>query len=143
VLVVSIHCHPDHDYPFHSGFEDEMGVGDGIGMTLHLPLLPKTTWTEYSIALEKAMNTIQSFGAEALVVSMGLDTHDGDPCAIRRAGFTMSGQDYIEMGKYIGNYAHDNNNIPILVIQEGGYRMDKVPSAAADILEACAAAKSK
>jgi acetoin utilization deacetylase AcuC-like enzyme len=25
VLVVSIHCDPDYDYPFHSGFADETG----------------------------------------------------------------------------------------------------------------------
>lgn len=136
--MLSIHCHPDHDYPFHSGFEDETGDGDAVGATLHLPLMPKTTWNEYSIALEKAMKKVQSFGAEALVVSLGLDTHEGDPCAIRRAGFSMSGQDYVEMGQWIGSYACD---IPILVIQEGGYRMDKVPSAAADVLEACAKSK--
>ena len=101
-MVVSIHCHPDHDYPFHSGFEDETGAGDAKGTTLMLPLLPQATWNEYQVALTKAMETIQEFGAEALVVSMGLDTHDQDPCAIRRAGFKLSGKDYLEMGKLIG-----------------------------------------
>ena len=139
VLVVSIHCHPDHDYPFHSGFEDETGAGKGKGATLHLPLLPGTTWKEYNPALETAMKKVQSFGAEALVVSMGLDTHDGDPCAIRRAGFAMSGKDYVEMGQWIGSYAP---KIPILVIQEGGYRMDKVPGAASDVLQSCLLSKS-
>jgi acetoin utilization deacetylase AcuC-like enzyme len=84
------------------------------------------------------MKRVQSFGAEALVVSMGLDTHEGDPCAIRRAGFSMSGKDYMELGQWIGSYA---SKIPILIIQEGGYRMDKVPSAAADVLQACVESK--
>ena len=88
--------------------------------------------------MEQAMKKIQSFGAEALVVSLGLDTLDGDPCAIRRAGFLMSGQDYVEMGQWIGSYA---NTIPILVVQEGGYRMDKVPIAASDVIQSCAASK--
>lgn len=29
VLVVSVHCHPDHEYPFHSGFSDETGDAEG------------------------------------------------------------------------------------------------------------------
>ena len=135
--MISIHCHPDHDYPFHTGFEDETGAGKGEGMTLHLPLLPGTTWKEYSVALEKATQRIQSFGAEALVVSLGLDTHDGDPCAIRRSGFKLSGADYLEMGRSIGKHC----KIPTVVIQEGGYKMDKVPKAAADVLIGCAEEK--
>jgi acetoin utilization deacetylase AcuC-like enzyme len=138
VLVISIHCHPDHEYPFHSGFDDETGgAGEAEGATLHLPLLPGTTWKEYSVALKQAMARIQSFGAQALVVSLGLDTHEGDPCAIRRAGFRMGGTDYVEMGQLIGSV----RQIPTVFIQEGGYYMDKVPRAVADVLIACTGAK--
>ncbi|KAG7373847.1 acetylpolyamine aminohydrolase [Nitzschia inconspicua] len=135
VLVVSIHCHPDWDYPFHSGFEDERGVGDAVGTTLHLPLLPGTTWDKsYKATLERAMNEIQAFGAQGLVLSLGLDTHAGDPCAIRRAGFLLQGDDYKEMGALIGKYVVQKQQIPVVVVQEGGYKMDKVPVAAADVL---------
>jgi acetoin utilization deacetylase AcuC-like enzyme len=127
--MISIHCHPDHDYPFHSGWEDETGRGSGAGTTLNLPLLPTTTWNEYKPALEKAVKRIQEFGATALVVSMGLDTLEGDPCAVRRAGFKLSGNDYLEMGKTIGH-----NKIPTLFMQEGGYEMDNLAQAAADVL---------
>jgi acetoin utilization deacetylase AcuC-like enzyme len=127
--MISIHCHPDHDYPFHSGEEEETGLGAGEGTTLNLPLLPKTSWNEYKPALEKAVKRIQEFGATAMVVSMGLDTLEGDPCAVRRAGFKLSGNDYLEMGKTIGH-----NKIPTLFIQEGGYKMDKIAQAAADVL---------
>jgi acetoin utilization deacetylase AcuC-like enzyme len=141
VLVVSIHCHPDWDYPFHSGFHDERGVKEGVGATLHLPLLPGTTWEDsYQPALERAMKEIQSFGAQGLVVSLGLDTYAGDPCAVRRAGFLLKGDDYKEMGKLIGKYARDDTcrRIPLVVVQEGGYKMDKVPLAVSDVLLALA-----
>jgi acetoin utilization deacetylase AcuC-like enzyme len=135
VLVISIHCHPDYDYPFHSGFYDERGAGEGTGATLHLPLLPGTTWKEYGPDLDTALQTISEFGAQALVLSMGLDTHEGDPCAVRRAGFRLSGVDYLEMGRRIGAACGGGGvKIPTVVIQEGGYRMDKVPGAAADVL---------
>lgn len=129
VLVVSIHCHPDWDYPFHSGFSEEIGDAEGLGTTLHLPLMPGTTWEAYAKALQDAMTKIQEFGSQALVVSLGLDTYLGDPCAVRRAGFKLAGDDYTRMGKAIGSV-----NLPTIVVQEGGYKMDSVPQAATDFL---------
>lgn len=161
VVVVSIHCHPDYDYPFHSGFEDERGgSGDGSGATLHLPLMPGATWADhYETALQKAMDFL--FGndhdgdatsgttppVQALVVSLGLDTLAGDPCAIRRAGFQLKGDDYKAMGQMIGAATAKAasrlklSSLPCVVIQEGGYKMDDVPAAAADMLMAMAAAR--
>lgn len=75
------------------------------------------------------MKEIENFGTQALVVSLGLDTHIGDPCAVRRAGFKLEGDDYIYMGKTIGSA-----NLPTIVVQEGGYKMDSVPKAATDFL---------
>ncbi|CAJ1965702.1 unnamed protein product [Cylindrotheca closterium] len=129
VLVVSIHCHPDWDYPFHSGFSEETGDAEGEGATLHLPLMPGTNWETYGDALQSALTKIQDFGAEALVVSLGLDTYLGDPCAVRRAGFRLEGDDYTSIGMAIGS-----SNLPTMVVQEGGYKMDSVPQAATDFL---------
>lgn len=134
VLMISIHCHPDWEYPFHTGFEDETGEGKGKGVTLNLPLRPGTTWAEYSVALKKATDTINSFGANALVISLGLDTLLGDPCAIKGAGFKLSGDDYKEMGRSVGK----DCKLPTVVIQEGGYKLDDVPKAAADVVIGCA-----
>lgn len=131
VLFVSIHCHPDWDYPFHSGFEEEIGAEEGVGATLHLPLPPNTAWDAYRDALLLAIGRIQDFGAEAVVVSLGLDTHEGDPCTIRRAGFKLAGTDFWNMGQTIGAKL---GNMPTVFVQEGGYRMDKVGKAAADVV---------
>ena len=107
--MISIHCHPDWEYPFHSGFDDERGVDEGVGTTIHLPLMPQTTWSEtYRVTLQRAMNEIQSFDALVLVVSLGLDTHAGDPCAVRRAGFLLQGDDYKEMGTKTNKRATTN-----------------------------------
>jgi len=177
VLVVSIHCHPDFEYPFHSGYGDETGGSaggndsgdddnDAKGCTLHLPLLPGATWKDdYETALrDKAGKAIMDFNPDAFVLSLGLDTHVNDPCATRRAGFQLKGSgndddddddddannddggdsDYHCMGQAIGeiisgcrNSNHNSNNrrtIPTIVLQEGGYEMKAVPSAAADVL---------
>jgi len=129
VLVVSLHCDPNFEYPFHSGFAEQ-----SCATTLNLPLAPKTTWKDgyrqlLKIALDKISNT---FKAQALVISMGLDTHEGDPCAIRRAGFGLKGGDYLEMGLTIADGLSEQ--LPVVFIQEGGYRMDAIGEAASDIL---------
>lgn len=130
VLVVSIHCHPDHDYPFHSGFADENESAEAL---CHLPLLPGATWDgEYRAALEQGMKAIQDFGAEALVVSLGLDTLGGDPVTLRRAGFQLKLEDYWSMGKLIGSQL--KSDAPCIFVQEGGYKMDELGEAAADVV---------
>ncbi|KAL7580924.1 hypothetical protein ACA910_005743 [Epithemia clementina (nom. ined.)] len=132
VLVVSIHCDPDYDYPFHSGFSDQTGSGEGLGTTLHLPLPPGTDWNKYSGALKQGLEAIQSFGAEVLLVSLGLDTHDNDPVCIRRAGFGLKGDDFVAMGAMIAEMAPQN--APVVFLQEGGYNLEKVAQAASDVV---------
>jgi len=146
ILVVSIHCHPDSDYPFHSGFGDETGGVNAEGLTLHVPLPPGSTWhDEYQAALrETAGSAIANFQPDAFVLSLGLDTHAGDPCAIRRAGFRLSGSDYDCMGRLVGEIivecsTNTTQVLPTIVLQEGGYKMDAVPSAAADVVLGMAA----
>ena len=142
VFVVSIHCNPDYEYPFHSGFKDQRGEGAGEGTTLHLPLQPGTTWNTYSSALQQGLDAIMDYGATALIVSLGLDTHEKDPVTMRRAGFALKGDDYCSMGAMIAA-ATKEHNIPVIFLQEGGYRMDKVASAAANVLTSFCEMKSQ
>jgi len=135
VLLVSIHCDPEQDYPFTSGYADQVGSDGAEGTTLHLPLSPGTTWDgNYEVALKKALAAIDDFGAEALVVSLGLDTHAGDGISTARAGFHLNCayDDYCKMGRTIGSGV--KKEVPILFIQEGGYEMDVVARAASDVV---------
>jgi acetoin utilization deacetylase AcuC-like enzyme len=134
VLVVSLHCHPDYDYPFHSGYGDETGSGAGKGTTLHLPMAPGMEWKNYQVVLDKGLAKIRNFGATICLVSLGLDTLDGDPCAVRRAGFRLQPDDYLPMGRMV---AKNLSGLPLVIVQEGGYRMDKVGEAAANFVLGC------
>jgi len=133
ILVVSIHCDPDHEYPFHSGFADQTG---SAGTTLHLPLPPRTTTWEhgYRTALTKGLDAIVAFAPSLVVVSLGLDTYDQDPCAIRRAGFGLQGDDYVAMGQLMARKLRAAPLTGVVFVQEGGYRMDRVPEAAANVV---------
>jgi acetoin utilization deacetylase AcuC-like enzyme len=64
---------------------------------------------------------------------MGLDTYDGDAVAVSQGGFKLSGNDYYEIGKFMGSYVKDKF-IPTVFVQEGGYKMDVVGEAAADVV---------
>eukprot|EP00977_Amphora_coffeiformis_P006049 scaffold1294_cov167-Amphora_coffeaeformis.AAC.30 len=133
VLVVSLHCDPNHDYPFHHGFADQTGHGEGQGTTLHLPMPPGTTWeASYQEHLQTGLSAIQQFTPRAVLVSLGLDTHDQDPCAIRRAGFGLKGKDYKAMGRLLADELPAG--MPVVFFQEGGYRMDKIGEAAANVV---------
>ncbi|KAL3771396.1 hypothetical protein ACHAWU_004669 [Discostella pseudostelligera] len=140
VFVISIHCDPEIDYPWNSGFADQIGACAGVGKTLHIPLQQGASWEgdgkeggAYKVALDKAMSAIVQFDPHALVVSLGLDTYDGDNVAVNRGGFKLKGTDYYEMGKFMGKFMK-GRNVPCVFVQEGGYKMDVVGDAAADVV---------
>lgn len=119
VFVASIHADPSGDYPWNSGFADQIGEGPGEGKTLNLPLTPGAGWAEYEKALRAALAAIKDFGAEAIVVSLGLDTHRDDPVQEKAtAGMGLTWEDYFEMGKLLAGA-----NLQLAFVQEGGYQV--------------------
>lgn len=59
-----------------------------------------------------------------LVVSLGLDTLRGDPDASDNAGFRLETCDFALMGRMLRSMG-----LPVLLLQEGGYQLDKVGDA--------------
>ncbi|MDH5324884.1 MAG: histone deacetylase family protein [Gammaproteobacteria bacterium] len=112
VLTVSIHGHPDFAYPHFSGFADEKGEGDGLGYNINYPLPAHITVERYHRTLEQALKNIKRFGAEYLVVALGLDTAKSDPTGT----WQLQAKDYHENGRKIGAL-----KLPTLIVQEGGY----------------------
>jgi acetoin utilization deacetylase AcuC-like enzyme len=139
VFFASIHCDPDIDYPWNAGFADQTGEGEGIGTTMHVPLPKGAGWDDaYRSSLRGVMSAIAKFDPSALVVSLGLDTHEGDAVAVNRGGFKLRGRDYYEMGLCMGGYMA-GRDVPCVFVQEGGYKMDVVGDAAADVVGGYAA----
>ena len=127
VIVISLHCDPNIEYPFHAGFADDNGENSNF----NIPLPPGTNWKDYKIQLLRALEYIneQAFHDElvALIISLGLDTLNNDPVAVSGAGFQFLVDDYLEMGTLFGQYKDPNGrHVPILLVQEGGYVMDSV-----------------
>ncbi len=129
VFFASIHGDPRTEYPFYLGHADERGQGAGLGFNLNFPLPRGSDYTRWSEALELALNAITDYGAQALVLSLGVDTFAGDPIS----GFALQSQDYLRMGERI---AHAG--LPTVLVFEGGYAVDAVGVNVVNVLQAFA-----
>ena len=58
VLSISLHADPAVDYPYFSGYADEIGADAGEGFNLNLPLQPGTGWSGYSEGLTTALERL-------------------------------------------------------------------------------------
>lgn len=114
VLTVSIHGHPSFAYPYFSGFSDESGRGTGAGYNLNLPLPETITAEQYRETLRSALKRIARFEPDYMVLSVGFDTARGDPTGT----WPHKASDFEAIGREIGETGY-----PVLVVQEGGYRI--------------------
>ncbi|MEA2620740.1 MAG: hypothetical protein QOC97_1513 [Chloroflexota bacterium] len=112
VRYVSIHAHPDHDYPYFLGRTDETGEGDGAGENLNLPLPSGTTNADYLVALDRALEAIAAVPGSVVVVSLGFDTYGLDPIGT----FALTTEVYHEMGRRTASLGRR-----LVILQEGGY----------------------
>jgi len=126
VFVANLHADPRFEYPFYLGHADETGAGAGAGCNLNLPLPAGTTAERWFEALETACERIERFGANALVVSLGLDTFAGDPLS----KFLLQTADYRTLGARLARL-----NRPTVLILEGGYAAAELGLNAVQVLE--------
>ncbi|MEY3690947.1 MAG: hypothetical protein RJB57_602 [Actinomycetota bacterium] len=112
VMYVSLHGDPVRAYPYAIGYADETGTGRGLNSNVNVPLPARTDDNAYLAALAPALERIMQFGAQFLVVSLGLDTFVTDPIcdlSITTDGFRRCGAAVAALG------------LPTVVLQEGGY----------------------
>jgi acetoin utilization deacetylase AcuC-like enzyme len=126
VFFASIHGDPHTEYPFFLGYLDELGTGPGEGFNLNLPLPRGTGYVRWREALQLALQRIAAFDADALVVSLGLDTFEGDPIS----GFRLASTDYPQVGEDLARAG-----LPTVFVFEGGYAVDALAVNAVNVLE--------
>ncbi len=126
VFFASIHGDPRTEYPFFLGHADETGSGAGTGYNLNLPLPRGTGFRVWRVALKHALRKVLAFRPQALVVSLGLDTFEGDPIS----GFTLQSADYFAVGDELAAAG-----LPTAFIFEGGYAVAQLGVNAVNVLE--------
>jgi len=113
VFTISIHGHPSFAYPYFTGFIEEKGIGDGIGFNNNYPLPETCSTAAYQETLVKALKKIKTFSPRFLLVSLGFDIGKGDPTGT----WSFTAPDFYKNGYLIGQM-----KIPMMVVQEGGYK---------------------
>jgi acetoin utilization deacetylase AcuC-like enzyme len=121
----SLHVDPGAGwFPHFFGHAHETGAGDGEGATRNLPLAEGTgdgPWLE-------AVRHLADFatGAEALVVSLGVDAAADDP----ESPLQVTADGYAAAGRLLGALG-----LPGVVVQEGGYHLDTIGGLVAAYLD--------
>ena len=126
IFFASLHADPATDYPHFLGFADEKGKGRGESATLNLPMPRGTDWTGYADALAQGLRAVDAFGADVVLVSLGLDTYEKDPIS----HFKIGTEDYLRMGAAIAQLGK-----PTLFVFEGGYHVDALAENTTNVLE--------
>ena len=110
--MISLHGAPEYAFPHFLGGADETGSGAGDGFNMNLPMPPETTFDAWRTALDQARARIEVFGADAVVVSLGVDTFEDDPISF----FKLKSDDFLTTGADLAKLKR-----PTLLVMEGGY----------------------
>ena len=125
VLFLSLHSDPRAEFPYFLGYADETGSGAGEGANVNYPMPHGTGYDVWSLALEDACRRIAAWGADMLVVSLGVDTFEGDPIS----RFRLKSPDFITCGARLARL-----RLPTLFVMEGGYAVEDIGINAVNVL---------
>ncbi|MDN3986577.1 histone deacetylase family protein [Zwartia vadi] len=114
VMYVSVHGDPTNFYPVVAGFDDEQGEGQGEGFNLNLPMPHGSTEKVFFDKVQVAIETIQRFKPDAIVLALGFDVYKDDP----QAQVAVTTEGFARLGKIVSDL-----NLPTVVVQEGGYHL--------------------
>lgn len=126
VLFCSLHGEPQNAYPYFLGYRDETGAGRGEGFNHNYPLPPGTGFDRWGKALDNACRKISGYGADVVVVSLGVDTYKDDPISF----FKLTSEDFRRMGQRIARLKK-----PTLFVMEGGYAVAAIGVNTVNVLE--------
>lgn len=126
VQMINLHADTAVAYPFFSGRADEIGEGEGEGFNINYPMPFGTAWDVWGAALDDACDKIMAYSPDALVISLGLDTFEGDPIS----KFKLKREDYPKIGARLARLGR-----PTLFVQEGGYAVEDIGFNAVGVLE--------
>ncbi len=126
VFYASLHGDPNAAFPHFLGWADETGEGAGANCNANYPMPPGTGFDAWFSAMEDACDKMMAFGAEALVVSLGVDTYKDDPISF----FKLDSDDYTTYGARLAKMG-----LPTVFLLEGGYAVEEVGINTVNVLQ--------
>lgn len=128
--VLFISLHQDDLYPPGWGAADQVGIGEGEGFTVNIPLPAGTGNRGYAEAFGRIVKPIATqFDPDLVIVSAGQDASVMDPLA--RMSVTLAG--YRAMTEAMMTVAAECCEGRLVVTQEGGYAPQYAPYCSATV----------
>jgi acetoin utilization deacetylase AcuC-like enzyme len=130
--VLFVSTHQRGLYP-HSGFADEVGGPNAVGMTMNVPVPARATGDVLHAAIEQLVApAVEAFAPTWVLVSAGFDGHRADPLA----DLSLSAGDFADLATTVAGFAPRSSRLVLFL--EGGYDLDalrtSVGAAAASVL---------
>ena len=127
-----------HQYPYYpgTGAADEVGVGDGAGFTVNVPLESGSVDADYRIAFDEiVLPVLRQFHPDLLLVSAGFDAHERDPLATMR----LTSEAFGAMTMGLRRVAGDVCKGRMALVTEGGYDLQALAASLDQTVEALSA----
>ena len=119
VYYGSLHVDPGAGwFPHYLGYASERGSGAGEGANRNLPLAPGTADDGWLAAVRELCADVAGRGADAIVLSLGVDAAQDDP----ESPLRVSQAGYARAGELVGALG------PVVAVQEGGYDLPSLGS---------------
>jgi len=115
--VLLLSTHQSGIYPG-TGMINEIGIGEGEGTIINIPLPPRIGDQAFSAISEQVITPIaKRFSPDIFLISAGFDAHWNDPLA----SLQLSTSGYYKLGQALVNLAETMCEGRIIFLLEGGY----------------------
>jgi acetoin utilization deacetylase AcuC-like enzyme len=124
-----------HQWPFYpgTGRADDIGVGDGRGFTVNIPMERGATDADYRLVFDEIIvPVLGQFAAECVIVSAGFDAHEEDPIG----GMRMTAGGFGSLMARLCAVADDVGRGRVALVTEGGYNLKAMAASLAASLAA-------
>ena len=136
VLYVSL-----HQYPFYpgTGAVGEIGLGEGTGFTVNIPLEVGSVDDDYHLAFaEIVVPVLEQYDPDLLLVSAGFDAHERDPLA----GMRLTSPAFGAMTMELRRVAEKCCEGRMVLMTEGGYDLRALAASLQAVVDSLATASS-
>jgi acetoin utilization deacetylase AcuC-like enzyme len=127
-----------HQYPYYpgTGAVDEIGIGDGAGFTVNVPLESGAVDADYRVAFDEiVLPVLRQFKPALILVSAGFDAHERDPLATMR----LTAGAFGAMTMALRGVAEETCSGRIALVTEGGYDLQALAASLDETVKALAA----
>jgi acetoin utilization deacetylase AcuC-like enzyme len=133
--MLTISIHQAENYPLDSGAESAIGVGEGEGFNVNIPLQPGSGIGAYEHALNSiVIPALKRFRPELIVIACGFDASFFDPLGRQ----LLPSKTYGDMTRALMRVADEVCEGRIVAVHEGGYSEAYVPFCGVAVVEALA-----